>query len=145
MAAIALGRLFVFFNDTATTEIYTLSLHDALPIREPSGDQRPACASSVGGLTCLRFWPSASTTKIAEGNGSNGPSASFLPKRVNTMCWPSGDQPGSAPPLGAVEFNSTTCPFGMLRIAIRKTSKLSSMLCRTKTTAAPSFDNERAS
>src|SRR2546422_11373087 len=27
--------LFFFFNDTATTEIYTLSLHDALPI---SGD-----------------------------------------------------------------------------------------------------------
>src|ERR1041385_9287181 len=24
--------LFLFFNDTATTEIYTLSLHDALPI-----------------------------------------------------------------------------------------------------------------
>src|SRR3712207_9332901 len=24
-----------FFNDTATTEIYTLSLHDALPIFEP--------------------------------------------------------------------------------------------------------------
>src|SRR3712207_7416311 len=30
--------LFVFFfNDTATTEIYTLSLHDALPIFELSG------------------------------------------------------------------------------------------------------------
>src|SRR6266568_8682488 len=27
--------LFFFFNDTATTEIYTLSLHDALPIRPP--------------------------------------------------------------------------------------------------------------
>src|SRR6266850_8250356 len=26
---------FFFFNDTATTEIYTLSLHDALPIRRP--------------------------------------------------------------------------------------------------------------
>src|SRR6266436_6578215 len=25
------GQLFFFFNDTATTEIYTLSLHDALP------------------------------------------------------------------------------------------------------------------
>src|SRR2546429_8988732 len=25
-------RIFFFFNDTATTEIYTLSLHDALPI-----------------------------------------------------------------------------------------------------------------
>src|SRR3712207_9259667 len=26
--------VFFFFNDTATTEIYTLSLHDALPIYE---------------------------------------------------------------------------------------------------------------
>src|SRR5256885_9987746 len=29
---ITLDSLFFFFNDTATTEIYTLSLHDALPI-----------------------------------------------------------------------------------------------------------------
>src|SRR6266545_5779892 len=28
---------FFFFNDTATTEIYTLSLHDALPIRGATG------------------------------------------------------------------------------------------------------------
>src|SRR5438876_6338825 len=28
---------FFFFNDTATTEIYTLSLHDALPISKKSG------------------------------------------------------------------------------------------------------------
>src|SRR2546430_8431361 len=28
------GRFFFFFNDTATTEIYTLSLHDALPISD---------------------------------------------------------------------------------------------------------------
>src|SRR2546426_4143702 len=28
---------FFFFNDTATTEIYTLSLHDALPICRPRG------------------------------------------------------------------------------------------------------------
>src|SRR6266550_5088918 len=27
--------IFFFFNDTATTEIYTLSLHDALPIPRP--------------------------------------------------------------------------------------------------------------
>src|SRR5260370_13977085 len=31
---IRLSRDFFFFNDTATTEIYTLSLHDALPISE---------------------------------------------------------------------------------------------------------------
>src|SRR5947209_15208585 len=30
--------LFFFFNDTATTEIYTLSLHDALPISFPVSD-----------------------------------------------------------------------------------------------------------
>src|SRR3989442_8266991 len=29
--------LFFFFNDTATTEIYTLSLHDALPISAGPG------------------------------------------------------------------------------------------------------------
>src|SRR2546430_1279121 len=33
-------RFFVFFNDTATTEIYTLSLHDALPISHPAGRRR---------------------------------------------------------------------------------------------------------
>src|SRR2546427_6578485 len=31
-ALLLLSSFFFFFNDTATTEIYTLSLHDALPI-----------------------------------------------------------------------------------------------------------------
>src|SRR5437660_2481212 len=38
---LAASAIFFFFNDTATTEIYTLSLHDALPIYdagEPDGD-----------------------------------------------------------------------------------------------------------
>src|SRR5256885_11951802 len=36
---------FFFFNDTATTEIYTLSLHDALPIssRTAEPQRSPAC------------------------------------------------------------------------------------------------------
>src|SRR5215208_8382608 len=33
---------FFFFNDTATTEIYTLSLHDALPINGTTSDQAPS-------------------------------------------------------------------------------------------------------
>src|SRR5256885_7249915 len=49
---------FFFFNDTATTEIYTLSLHDALPIcfpsrrrwlRRISGRSRTSRAGSAGG------------------------------------------------------------------------------------------------
>src|SRR5688572_31861759 len=41
---------FFFFNDTATTEIYTLSLHDALPISTPFRlDRNPShCASPCG-------------------------------------------------------------------------------------------------
>src|SRR5256884_5451251 len=37
--------MFFFFNDTATTEIYTLSLHDALPISVVG--TRPILASQV--------------------------------------------------------------------------------------------------
>src|SRR3712207_7521572 len=37
---------YFFFNDTATTEIYTLSLHDALPISRPP---RSACRPSRRG------------------------------------------------------------------------------------------------
>src|SRR2546421_1696925 len=41
--------LFFFFNDTATTEIYTLSLHDALPISLELAldDRRIDCAARV--------------------------------------------------------------------------------------------------
>src|SRR6266568_7478075 len=46
----ALSSLF-FFNDTATTEIYTLSLHDALPICEPGGEVLPGPAGA-GDLRC---------------------------------------------------------------------------------------------
>src|SRR3712207_8539964 len=41
---------FFFFNDTATTEIYTLSLHDALPISGP----RPADARDAVGAQAAR-------------------------------------------------------------------------------------------
>src|SRR5687768_18426287 len=36
----SLPHTFFFFNDTATTEIYTLSLHDALPISLRAGRAR---------------------------------------------------------------------------------------------------------
>src|SRR2546430_6577979 len=38
--------IFFFFNDTATTEIYTLSLHDALPICSASLVHQPRVARS---------------------------------------------------------------------------------------------------
>src|SRR2546429_1010326 len=42
-----LSFFFFFFNDTATTEIYTLSLHDALPILETPEDQLAITARSL--------------------------------------------------------------------------------------------------
>src|SRR5688572_31615529 len=45
-----------FFNGTATTEIYTLSLHDALPISRlpalPAGRGRGNCGRTAGGGSC---------------------------------------------------------------------------------------------
>src|SRR2546430_9176292 len=39
---------YFFFNDTATTEIYTLSLHDALPIFGPNQAKPPVGAGESG-------------------------------------------------------------------------------------------------
>src|SRR6266571_9197707 len=44
---------FFFFNDTATTEIYTLSLHDALPI-SPRSRCGPSTATPCSGGTSAR-------------------------------------------------------------------------------------------
>src|SRR2546425_10805645 len=52
--------MFFFFNDTATTEIYTLSLHDALPIS--AGRPRPGagCPSAPAGDGGRGWLPSPS-------------------------------------------------------------------------------------
>src|SRR2546422_10170747 len=52
---------FFFFNDTATTEIYTLSLHDALPI-SPAVVVRDAASLPVPNV--------AVTFAVASGGGS---------------------------------------------------------------------------
>src|SRR2546430_16136564 len=46
--AVFFSLFFFFFNDTATTEIYTLSLHDALPI------SRTACSRARRGSPSRR-------------------------------------------------------------------------------------------
>src|SRR4051795_346094 len=64
-----------FFNDTATTEIYTLSLHDALPImirRPPRSTLFPTRRSSdLGGrriFNPLRFLPPNTFKPYPSGN-----------------------------------------------------------------------------
>src|SRR5688572_32427636 len=64
--SISLILRFFFFNVTPTTEIYTLSLHDALPIYNPdrgarartrrqgAQQRRPPCRRSADGRRCGR-------------------------------------------------------------------------------------------
>src|SRR2546430_11552485 len=54
-------RFFFFFNDTATTEIYTLSLHDALPIF-PRISAMTRCARARGRSATRRTIPSSGTS-----------------------------------------------------------------------------------
>src|SRR2546427_8173039 len=60
---------FFFFNDTATTEIYTLSLHDALPISCPLGKELLAvgCCNRPPGRSrsITSFSPSTSSNPTA--------------------------------------------------------------------------------
>src|SRR5438034_8840278 len=41
-----ISQIFLFFKDTATTEIYTLSLHDALPIYQRSAELQTVLAAN---------------------------------------------------------------------------------------------------
>src|SRR4030043_441892 len=63
-----------FFSDTATTEIYSLSLHDALPIWWTGASRRARSTRS-----CWRPWPSASTRRSEE-------HTSELQSRLHLVC-----------------------------------------------------------
>src|SRR5688572_30961022 len=61
--AVLILLIFFFFNDTATTEIYTLSLHDALPIcwrRAGAADDLLARAPGRGARRRAAYGPAAS-------------------------------------------------------------------------------------
>mgnify|MGYP006992749900 CR=1 FL=1 len=50
-----------YFNDTATTEIYTLSLHDALPICNDKRDNELSHQANVLHAELERIWPDPSS------------------------------------------------------------------------------------
>src|SRR3712207_7188229 len=77
-----------FFNDTATTEIYTLSLHDALPI---SSVVRPfdaivlrcsRCGPAAMAMGCEAGSPAALTSKRSEEHTSELQSRQYLVCRL---------------------------------------------------------------
>src|SRR5574337_2222954 len=65
--------LFFFFNDTATTEIYTLSLHDALPISAPSRARTLEAGQGLGRLAQHRAASRPGLCAIATGRRAGAP------------------------------------------------------------------------
>src|SRR2546425_4103975 len=117
---------FFFFNDTATTEIYTLSLHDALPIYQPATSSRrrradryhpagrPEDAASGEDLGLLLVHgrgrggdgrphasPSARAHRLTRQRGRPraGPSCFSAYPLFKSGSWPRGRLPG--PPAGS--------------------------------------------
>src|SRR2546430_10913436 len=74
--------LFFFFNDTATTEIYTLSLHDALPIYRGLPEDVASAFASLGALTCPSFGPHL----VAAVCGRSEEHTSELQSQSNLVC-----------------------------------------------------------
>src|SRR2546430_13411285 len=62
MAASPMCFFLFFFNDTATTEIYPLSLHDALPISSSATGARPPSAASAASRAKIPAGVSASAS-----------------------------------------------------------------------------------
>src|SRR3712207_9078181 len=69
--------IFFFFNDTATTEIYTLSLHDALPI---SNGTLPSCTTTSALALRGIAWSIAMTLPFGTSRKRN----TFRPDRKST-------------------------------------------------------------
>src|SRR2546430_9337783 len=91
---IYLYYFFFFFNDTATTEIYTLSLHDALPICST----RSSSSKSSGNFRGRRYGLARSGRKTIGGRPS-----SFNATR--TPCWKNDSAPAyrqEGPPVLSV-------------------------------------------
>src|SRR2546430_10766658 len=83
---------FFFFNDTATTEIYTLSLHDALPISSfapTTGMLFSAWQATVQTLQPMRASRSMTIAQACSPRGTSGRSeehTSELQSQSNLVC-----------------------------------------------------------
>src|SRR6516165_3664654 len=81
---------FFFFNDTATTEIYTLSLHDALPICAPAPPRRNTHTQGLG--RCGRAQQSRSNSSTDQGGGKRRTDMRARARTVLTVCFPCASQ-----------------------------------------------------
>src|SRR5256885_13634146 len=77
---------FFFFNDTATTEIYTLSLHDALPILYLDRLYGPIILSNETGDFSSAGWPLEVNPMVATLEVRSEEHTSELQSPCNLVC-----------------------------------------------------------
>src|SRR6266852_5590187 len=104
--------LIFFFNDTATTEIYTLSLHDALPITPHSPTApSPTTATLLPGATFATraaWWPVPMTSDSVSSEGISA--SSSLTDRRNSVPSARGMRsPSACAPLTPLLPKKPTC------------------------------------
>src|SRR2546430_12550951 len=76
---------FFFFNDTATTEIYTLSLHDALPISHEFDVNVPRVLAQVRDDSYAAYaWPDRKSTRLNSSHSQISYAVFCLKKKKNT-------------------------------------------------------------
>src|SRR3712207_9465669 len=88
MSMLVFFVMLFFFNDTATTEIYTLSLHDALPISaSPPGAARTPRSSAAAALSPSGFSSHGLAAILPEfGRGRSEEHTSELQSRQYLVC-----------------------------------------------------------
>src|SRR2546429_397049 len=105
---------FFFFNDTATTEIYTLSLHDALPISlQDGGDELLPNGLGGLGLDTLHVIPEMLGSQLRRRsrgpNARQGRAGNPIPHRLFA------DRFASAVDRGQTDVITGAQPLGALR------------------------------
>src|SRR2546426_5089385 len=78
--------LFFFFNDTATTEIYTLSLHDALPISASRTRSWSPSGTATMSRACRSPWRRASASRAGAPFTRSEEHTSELQSPCNLVC-----------------------------------------------------------
>src|SRR5439155_19695048 len=102
---------FFFFNDTATTEIYTLSLHDALPISGVVFHRSPfvrstACRDAIP----PRRQGAKGKTRPAAARTRTGPARAASCPRPRSACRPSGGRQRAGCSRGASALRRRRTP-----------------------------------
>src|SRR3712207_8293710 len=107
-----LGVFVGVLNDTATTEIYTLSLHDALPIsrkpaRRHSGRRTPnRSGQAVADRLSAALSADRKSTRLNSSHANISYAVFCLKKKLNA----SEPQSLNASPLAALGAGSSSCP-----------------------------------